>query len=488
MPLIKSIIFVYIRMLFVMLLSFITSSYVFKNLGVNDYGIYSVVGGVVVILAFLNNAMVATTQRYLSFNLKDQNKIIEIFRISKTIHLFVALIVFIVAETFGLYFVNHFLNFDSSRIEAVNLVYQFSLFSMIIMILNVPYMSIILVHQKMSFYALVGVIDAVLKFGLAYLLFFIEQDKLSFYAAIIFIISIFTYSFYYFYALKNFSYIKNTQYIFSFKKMKEMINFASWNLLGVFAGLGQNVGVNVLLNIYFKPEINSSRALSLQIYNAINNVNSNAQTVYTPLIITKLSQKKQDTNEYVYFFSKLGFFLICFMLVPVYFYLDTLLKFWIDLIPEYLEVFLKIMFIELLLLSLSGPLHSLLQGDGNIKWYQIIVSGLLLFNIPIGWILYEKKFDPDAIYYVSLFLTLAALIFRIVLLNQRKLINLSQYIVKVFSPVITLVVIFFVINNIVNNILLKVVVLDFIVLLFLVFSFMHVVNISEIFSKIRRGK
>jgi hypothetical protein len=121
--------------------------------------------------------------------------------------------------------------------------------------------------------------------------------------------------------------------------MKEMINFASWNLLGVFAGLGQNVGVNVLLNIYFKPEINSSRALSLQIYNAINNVNSNAQTVYTPLIITKLSQKKQDTNEYVYFFSKLGFFLICFMLVPVYFYLDTLLKFWIDLIPEYLEVF-----------------------------------------------------------------------------------------------------------------------------------------------------
>ena len=246
-------------MLFVMLLSFITSSYVFKNLGVNDYGIYSVVGGVVVILAFLNNAMIATTQRYLSFNLKDQNKIIEIFRISKTIHLFVALIVFIVAETFGLYFVNHFLNFDSSRIEAVNLVYQFSLFSMIIMILNVPYMSIILVHQKMSFYALVGVIDAVLKFGLAYLLFFIEQDKLSFYAAIIFIISIFTYSFYYFYALKNFSYIKNTQYIFSFKKMKEMINFASWNLLGVFAGLGQNVGVNVLLNIYFKPEINSSR-------------------------------------------------------------------------------------------------------------------------------------------------------------------------------------------------------------------------------------
>jgi hypothetical protein len=159
-------------MLFVMLLSFITSSYVFKNLGVNDYGIYSVVGGVVVILAFLNNAMVATTQRYLSFNLKDQNKIIEIFRISKTIHLFVALIVFIVAETFGLYFVNHFLNFDSSRIEAVNLVYQFSLFSMIIMILNVPYMSIILVHQKMSFYALVGVIDALLKFGLAYLLFY----------------------------------------------------------------------------------------------------------------------------------------------------------------------------------------------------------------------------------------------------------------------------------------------------------------------------
>lgn len=485
MPLIKNIIFVYVRMLLIMFLSLITSSFVFKSLGVNDYGLYNVVGGVVVILAFLNNAMVATTQRYLSVNLSNRNKIIEIFRISKTIHLIIAIIVLVFAETIGLYFVNNFLNFEENRVNAVNVVYQFSLLSMLIMIINVPYMSIILVNQRMSFYALVGVIDAVLKFMLAFGLFFISWDKLIIYSIAIFFISIVTYSFYYIYAIKEFKYIKKQGFIFSLTKMKNMMHFASWNLLGVFAGLGQNVGVNILLNVYFRTEINASRALSLQIYNAINNINSNTQVVYSPLIIRKYAEKEDGTLEYVYLFSKLSFFVISFVLVPVYFYLNEILKIWIENIPDYLNVFLKIMFMELLFVSLSGPLHSLIQGTGNIKWYQIIVSSLLLLNIPIGLVMYHWGSSPDAIYYVSCILTIIALFFRISMLGSRKLMNVNIYFLKVIFPILMMVLAFLTINYAIANILLKVFVLEVVVLLFAAFSFHGVVDFSSLFLKVK---
>jgi O-antigen/teichoic acid export membrane protein len=468
-----------------MFLSLITSSFVFKSLGVNDYGLYNVVGGVVIILAFLNNAMVATTQRYLSVNLSDRNKIIEIFRISKTIHLIIAIIVLIIAETVGLYFVNNFLNFEENRINAVNVVYQFSLLSMLIMIINVPYMSIILVNQRMSFYALVGVIDAVLKFILAFGLFFISWDKLIIYSMAIFFISVVTYSFYYIYAIKEFKYIKKQGFIFSLTKMKNMMHFASWNLLGVFAGLGQNVGVNILLNVYFRTEINASRALSLQIYNAINNINSNTQVVYSPLIIRKYAEKEDGTLEYVYLFSKLSFFVISFVLIPVYFYLNEILKIWIENIPDYLNVFLKIMFMELLFVSLSGPLHSLIQGTGNIKWYQIIVSSLLLLNIPIGLVMYHWGSSPDAIYYVSCILTIVALFFRISILGSRKLMNVNIYFLKVIFPILMMVLAFLTINYAIANILLKVFVLEIFVLLFAAFSFHGIVDFSSLFLKVK---
>lgn len=485
MLLIKNIIFVYIRMLLIMFLSLITSSYVFKNLGINDYGVYSVVGGVVVILAFLNNAMVSTTQRYLSINLSNRKKIIEIFRVSKTIHLIIAIVVLIFAETVGLYFVNNFLNFEENRVNAVNVVYQFSLLSMLIMIINVPYMSIILVNQRISFYALVGVIDAVLKFILAFGLFFISWDKLTTYSMAIFFISIVTYSFYYIYAIKEFNYIRKQDFIFSLTKMKSMMHFASWNLLGVFAGLGQNVGVNILLNIYFRTEINASRALSLQIYNAINNINSNTQVVYSPLIIRKYAEKEGNTLEYVYLFSKLSFFVISFVLIPVYFYLNEILKIWIENIPDYLEVFLKIMFMELLFVSLSGPLHSLIQGAGNIKWYQIIVSGLLLLNIPIGLVMYHWGSNPDAIYYVSCILTIIALFFRISILDKRKLMKVNLYFFKVIFPILMMVLAFITVDHTIANMLLKVFVLEIIVLLFAAFSFHGVVDFSSLFLKVK---
>ena len=446
MSVIKNIGFVYIRLIIVMLLSLVTSGYILRNLGANDYGLYSVVGGVVILLAFLNNAMAVTTQRYLSVHINNKEELVNIFKISKGIHLGISLIVLLLGESIGVYFLNNYLNFSADRSFSINIVYQFSLFSIIIMILNVPYLSILLVGQKVNFYAFVGVIEAVLKFFLAYFLIFVESDKLIFYAVILFLISIFVNSLYYFYAIRIFNVIKNVGYSFNFKQAKEMVLFAIWNLIGVLAGLGQNVGVNVLLNMYFKPEVSASRALSLQIYNAFNTITSNAQLVYNPLIIRGYAEKKQNYKKYIFIFSKLSFFILALIIIPVFFYLELLLVLWLKKVPIFLEIFIKIMFLELLISSLIGPLHSLIQATGNIKRYQFIVSGLLLLNIPIGFLLYENGFSPEKIYYVSCTLVFLGFIVRLFLLRIMKLLNLLKYFSQVILPIGLILLFIYMVN------------------------------------------
>lgn len=487
MRVIQNIFFVYVRMIILMSMSLVTSSFLLKNLGVNTYGIYSVIFGVVVIFSFLNLSMQATTQRYLSFNLTQQNKLVEIFKISKSLHLIISIIVLFLGETFGLYFVNNFLNFDRDFIITVNILYQFSLFSMITMIVSVPYVSIILVNHKINFYVVVGLIDGILKLLLAFSLTYITSCKLAIYSVMTFFITLTICSLYYLYASQNFSYIKNIGYCFSWSKTKEMIVYSSWNLLGVFAGLGQNMGVNVLLNIYFNAEINSSRALSLQVYNAINTVNSNAQTIYSPTIIKKYMDKEKDLLNYTFLFSKLNFFIVLLILIPLYLYLTPILILWITQIPDCLELFLKIMFIEILIVSLSGPLHSLIQADHNIKWYQSIISGMLLFNLPVGWYLYKLGYHPDAIYFVSCSLSFLALLTRVFIVKKRKLMFIFQYYYNVILPLLLIILIIYILNNSVSNNLFKIFMLEGIVILFAIQTFFSSFRISTLITSFRKS-
>lgn len=489
MSIIKNFGFVYIRLLIVMLLSLVTSSYILQRLGADDYGLYSVVGGVVIILAFLNNAMAVTTQRYLSLYIGDTEKLIDTFKISKGIHLRIALIVLLLSETFGLYFLNHYLNFNVNKLFSVNVVYQFSVFSIVLMILNVPYLSLLLVEQKVNFYACVGILEAILKFILAYFLIFVDSDRLIAYAALLFLISLFTYSLYYFYAIRTFKYIKNVGSSFDIKTAHEMISFAGWNLLGVLAGLGQNVGVNVLLNLYFKPEINASRALSLQIYNTFSTITSNAQVVYNPLIIRKYVESPENTHRYVFIFSTLSFFMLAFVILPVYFYLDPLLIFWLKKVPVFLEIFIKIMFFELLIASIIGPLHSLIQATGNIRNYQIVVSGLLLLNIPIGCLLYENGYSPEAIYYVSVILVFLSFVVRLIFLRMMGLINILEYLKKVIAPICVMLSIIISINFFIDiSDIGKLIVSEMIVIVFLILMFLSNKDIRSILMNMKRAK
>lgn len=447
----RTVIFVYVRLIIIMVLSLVTSSYLLKNLGIQDFGIYSVVGGVVVILAFLNHAMIATTQRYLSFDIGDQKKLLETFSLSKSIHILIAISVFLIGETFGLFFVNEYLNFPLDRHFAVECVYQLSLLSIIITIVNVPYVAMVLIHHKMNFYALVGIVEAFLKFFLAIILAYIFGDHLIWYSALLTLIAVLIAILYFSYCLREFVFLKSSQYIFSVSKMKGMLVFTSWNLVGVFAGLGQNVGVNIVLNIFFNANINASRALSVQVFNSVNNVNANAQLIYNPLIIQYYAEKDSRLNDLIYKSSKFCFLIVIFILIPLYMNLDLLLKLWLHKVPVYLLVFVKIILFETVLASIVGPLHTLVQATGNVKVYQIIISGILLLNIPLGCLFFYFGYEPNSIFLISLFLTTVAYCFRLVYLSKAIGFSIVEYFANVLLPIFIdlciLMVIFFLIHN-----------------------------------------
>lgn len=447
----RSVIFVYLRLVIIMVLSLIASSYLLKNLGVQDFGIYSVIGGVVVILAFLNHAMISTTQRYLSLDIGDNQKILATFNISKTIHVLIAAGVFFFGETLGLFFVNHYLNFPSSRQFAVDCVYQLSLLSVIITIINVPYVAMVLIHHKMNFYALVGVVDALLRFLLAVSLGLMFGDHLIWYGGLLVVITIVIALLYYGYCLREFTFLKSSKYIFSFTKMKDMLAFTSWNLVGVFAGLGQNVGVNVVLNIFFNANINASRALSVQVFNSVNNINSNAQLIYNPLIIRYYAEKDSRLTDLIYKSSKFCFLIVMLILIPVYLNLEVLLKLWLHQVPEFLIIFIKIMLFEAVLASMVGPLHTLVQATGNIKIYQIVISGILLLNIPLGCLFFYYGYEPTSIFYISLLLTSVAYFFRLLFLGSEMGFNIAEYLTSVFLPIFidvcVLALLFFLVQN-----------------------------------------
>lgn len=482
---IKNFIIIYSRLLITMVLSLVTSSYVFRALGTEDYGLYSVVGGVVVILAFLNSAMVATTQRFLSFNLSEKQRLIEIFRISKTIHLYIGIGVFLLGETIGLYFVNNSLNFDESRRLAVNIVFQCSILSTLIMTINIPHLSMILVNKKVSFYALVGVVDAVLKLLLGLSLEHFFTDKLIFYAISNLFITSIMYGAFYWYSISHFQYIKSLKIIKSFIKMKEMLIFSAWNLIGVFAGLGQSVGVNILLNIYFSPQINSSRALSEQVYGAFNNINASAQTIYAPILINKFADSDDDLNSYIYLFSKLNFFVILMALVPTYYYLYELIELWLKSVPMHLISYLKILIIDLLIISFTGPLHTMIQATGDIKYYQIIVSGILLLNIPLGILFFQNHLPSETVFYSSLVLNALALIVRLVFLKYKNILPLNDYLLKVGLPSIFAVSIALIIYYFITPIYLKVILTEVVITLFLIHTFISNKNSIDLIKSIK---
>lgn len=409
----------YFRMLLTIGVSLYTSRIVLNTLGIVDFGIYNVVGGVVMMFSFLNSSMASATQRFLSFEIGRNNytQLNKVFSMSINIHGIIAISILILAETIGLWFLNSKLKIPVERIVAANWVYQFSVLSFMVTVLSVPYNAIIIAHERMKIYAYVSIIEVALKLTTVFALVWFGYDKLKMYAIVVFCVSVIIWIIYKLYCRYSFA---ENRYIFSWDKSlyKTLMNYACWNLFGNVAYVALGQGVNILLNLFFGPAINAARGIAYQVNGALTGFVSNFQMSMNPQIVKSYASNNQRyMRQLIFQGSKYSFYLLFFLSFPILLQTKTILNWWLNIVPDYAVLFCQLILVDRLINCISGPLMTAAQATGKIKAYQIFEGGLLLIILPLSYLFLKLGYSPQITFYITIILSLIGLFVRLSILS-----------------------------------------------------------------------
>lgn len=415
----KNTLLLYFRMLLIIIVGLYTSRVVLNTLGVNDYGIYNVVGGIVAMLAFLNSAMVAASQRFISFELGTGNieKLKKVFCTSVSIHITLAVIILLIAETIGLWFVNTHLNIPLERMEAANWVYQCSILTLLLTIVSVPYNSCIVAHEHMKAFAYVSIVEAVLKLLIVYLLLF-NFDKLILYAILVVVVALIIRIIYGLYCKWHF---EECTYHFVFDKQlfREMFAFAGWSVIGNLGFSFKDQGSNIILNLFFGTTVNAARGIALQVNGIISNFSNNFTMALNPQITKQYAAGDVEASiKLVYTGCRYSFYLLLLITIPVMINIDYLLQLWLGAVPEYTSQFLMLALIAALIDVMARPLVTALQATGRIKVFQIVICIIMLCELPLAYIILHYGKEPYWAMYPMIFVTFVGLFARFLILKR----------------------------------------------------------------------
>lgn len=440
----KNTIFMYMRMLLIMVVSLFTSRVVLQTLGEADFGTYNIVGGVVVLFTFINSAMATGTQRHLSYELgKPDGDVKTIFSACLKIHIFLALIILVLAETIGLWFLNAKMNFPEGRMVAVNWIYQFSVLACIIGIIKVPYNAAIIAYERMSFYAYSSIVEVIAKLVIVYLLVIIPFDKLIVYALLILGISVFMQGWYMLYCrrLSGIKYVK----VKDKGLYKQLLSFSGWALFGSVANMGYQQGVNIIINLFYGVTLNAAVGIANQVNHAINQFATSFQQALNPQLVQSEASKNRDRQmDLIFKSSKFSYLIMACLAFPLILNLNEVLALWLGKFPEHTEAICEIIILGALLETLSGPLWVSIFATGKIKYYQIIVSTILLLNLPFSYIGGRFGMAPEGMYVIRLALFVLALITRLIFLKKYIGLQILKFINKVIVPTASITVILFI--------------------------------------------
>ncbi|WP_459490673.1 MATE family efflux transporter [Aquirufa sp. ROCK-SH2] len=421
-----------------MAVSLFTSRIVLNTLGIIDFGIYNVVGGVVIMFAFFNGTLASGTQRFITFHLgKNEFKELKnVFSLSIIIHIGIALTILILAETVGLWFLNNKLNIPIDRKDAVQWVYQFSVFASIISILQVPYNSCIIAHEDFKIYAYISILDVCLKLLLVYFLLLSKYDKLITYSLLIFTVSSIVLLIYWKYCKKK--YLEcSFNFVWDKELLKSMIGFSGWNIFGFMAFTGANQGINILLNVFFGPSVNAARAISYQISSSANSFVNNFQSAVSPQIVKLFAENKiEELKNLVFQNAKFAFTLLFFICLPIFFELETILYLWLKIVPEKTVLFCRIILFQSLLYCINRPFILAIHAVGKTKYINLTGGAILLMVFPISYLLLKAGLPSYVPFIVYIFGTFGEFYFDLYFLN--KYINLSknEFIGKTIIPIL----------------------------------------------------
>ena len=439
----KNTLVLYVRMLFTMGISLFTSRVILQTLGVEDYGISSVVGGVISMFTFINAAMVSSTQRYLNFELVrgDANQLRSVFSTSLQIHALIALAIIVLSETVGLWFLNEKLVIPEARMTAAMWVYQCSILSCAVSIMSTPYNAVIVAHEKMSAFAYISILDVSLKLLVVYLLVVLPFDKLIILAILNLLVQLFIRYIYTLYCHRHFpeSYF---QFWFNKTLFKEMFGFAGWSFWGNLAAILYTQGLNMMLNIFFGPIVNAARGIAVQVQSAVQQFVGGFQTALNPQITKNYASNNLPQMHSLMFRSaRFSFLLLFFLSLPVLMETNFILTLWLKTVPDDAVIFTQIMICISLIYTTANPCIIANQATGKVKIYQMVVGGILLLILPISYVVLKLGAPAYSVFIVHFCIESLAQFSRMYML--RKLIHLPlwQYMKNIYIPIVSTVVI-----------------------------------------------
>lgn len=386
----------YLRMLFSMCVSLYTSRVILETLGVSDFGIYSVVGGVVGLLGFLNSSLSGATSRFLTFELGkgDHAALRSVFSCSLAIHFAIALAVLIFAETAGLWLLENELTIPPERLSAARAVLHFSVAGTMVGITQIPYTASILSHERMGIYAYVSIAEVLLRLGIVFLLVVSPFDKLSSYAALTFFVSAGTAMFYRFYCRKNFGECR-FRFDFSAGTLRPILAFSAWDLLGNLSVVARTQGVNVLQNFFFGPIVNAAAGIAGQVQGAVSGFSENFLNAVRPQIVKYYARGEiPEMQKLICRSGKLSFFLLFFLSLPLILECEFVLNLWLKNVPEFAVAFVRLTLLnQLVSVAFRTMLYSI-HATGKIRTMSFINGATYLLVLPISYVLLKNGFSP----------------------------------------------------------------------------------------------
>lgn len=436
----KNTIILYFRMVLMMLVSLYTSRVVLQVLGVRDFGIYNLVGGIVVMIAFLSNALNASCSRFLCIAIgkNDVKEIQRYFSSALLVHAVFCLLLLLFLEFVGIWLITYFVNIPEGRESATLWVYQFAIFSTISTVIRTPFNASIIAHERMGFFAWSSIAEGLMKLAVVFCLPIISYDSLIVFAFLTAFVSFLVTLLYLFYTQISF---KGHKLLHRSDRcsIRSILSFGFWNIFVGAADIGWQQGTNIILNLFHGVSLNAAMGITNQVRTAMYSLVSNLQTAANPQIIKSYSQN--DRSRYCTLFfsiSKYSFLLMCFFAIPLMLNINYVLELWLgsDNIPLHTPEFVLLIILFSLIDNLVGPLWTINQAQGDIKIYSIIVSIILLLNLPVTYVLFYAGMSPSSMLIARIIILLLSLSFQIYYTQLKIGIHIKNYILEVAIPIL----------------------------------------------------
>ena len=427
----------YIRMIVTMLITLYTGRVILDKLGAIDYGIFNTVGGIVIMFSFLNSSLSSATQRFLTFYIGKGNEddLRRVFSTCVFIHIALALLILIVSETIGMWFLDTHLNIPDERMLAARYVLHFTTLASVMMLISTPYNALIIAHEKMNVFAYISFIEVGLKLTIVYLITLFEFDRLVFYSFLWLVINILLRIVYGMYSKRKFSestLIKN----YDKKMIRDISTFASWSLTSSMSWAIQNQGVNFMLNIFFGPAINAARGIAFQVQGAVKAFASNFQVAINPQIIKSYAQEEYEyMHKLIYSSSKLSCFLLLVLSAPVIAETPFILSLWLVDVPDFTIQFVRLTLVISIIDSIYSAYSVGVQATGQQKLWTVTVSIFGLCILPVSYVLFKVGFNPTAVFVVNIITTFIGQTFAVAKSKNLLRITLGDFMQKTMIPI-----------------------------------------------------